>query len=155
MKCYYHNDRDGVGQCNECGKVLCKECMDIYTPPLCTECAGTRNNTNKVNAIGQIILTIIAMAFGAYMYFVIGGSPLIIYIIMWGGVPFGWSALNKITPRVFLILPGIGWIIYFVVKLMIAMYIGWILLLIKIIKNIYTLVKSKKMDSYINQQNKQ
>lgn len=155
MKCYYHNDRDGVGQCNECGKVLCKECMDIYTPPLCTECAGTRNNTNKVNAIGQIILTIIAMAFGAYMYFVIGGSPLIIYIIMWGGVPFGWSALNKITPRVFLILPGIGWIIYFVVKLMIAMYIGWILLLIKIIKNIYTLVKIKKMDSYINQQNKQ
>ncbi len=159
MKCYYHNDRDGVGQCNHCGKVLCKECMDIYSPPLCTECAGVRNNTNKLNATAQIILGIVAMVFGGFMYLVINDSmevpKFLMYLIMWGGVPYGWSALNKITPSFFLILPVVGWIIYFVIKLAIAMYFGWILLLIKVIKNVYTLAKSKKMDNYINQQNQQ
>lgn len=159
MKCYYHNDRDGVGQCNHCGKVLCKECMDIYSPPLCTECAGIRNNSNKVNATAQIILSIAAMVFGGFMYFVVSDSfelaKFFMYLIMWGGVPYGWNALNKITPGLFLFLPLIGWIIYFFIKLAIAMYFGWILLLFKLIKNIYELVKSKKMDDYVSQQKQQ
>lgn len=37
---------------------------------------------------------------------------------------FGWRALNKITPRYFLILPIIGWIIFFFVKLLLSMLIG-------------------------------
>lgn len=37
---------------------------------------------------------------------------------------FGWKALNKITPRVFLILPLIGWVIYFLVKFFLSMIIG-------------------------------
>ena len=37
---------------------------------------------------------------------------------------FGWIALKKITPRIFLILPLIGWIIYFLIKLLLAMLIG-------------------------------
>ena len=37
---------------------------------------------------------------------------------------FGWRALNKITPRIFLILPLIGWVIYFLVKFLLSMLIG-------------------------------
>lgn len=37
---------------------------------------------------------------------------------------FGWRALNKITPDVFLWMSFMGWIIYFVVKLFLSVVIG-------------------------------
>lgn len=158
MKCYYHNDRDGVGLCKDCGKVLCKECVDKYSPPLCSDCAEERNSTNKLDAITEIILSIIAMIFGGFIYFIANDNleipQMILFIIMWGGLPYGWAALNRITPSFFLILPVIGWILYFLIKLTIAMYIGWIILLIRLGKNIYSIIKVKMMSDYINKQNK-
>lgn len=38
MKCYHHPDRDAVSTCSVCGKALCKECTDRYTPILCEKC---------------------------------------------------------------------------------------------------------------------
>jgi hypothetical protein len=40
------------------------------------------------------------------------------------GVPSGWRTLTKITPRVFLILPLAGWVLYFVYKLAASAVIG-------------------------------
>ena len=157
MKCYYHNERDGVGQCNHCGKVLCKECVDVYNPPLCTDCAGIRNNERKMNTTTEIVLSIAALIFGGFMYFLVSDSfelvKFLMYLIGWGGVPYGWNALNKITPSIFLILPLIGWVIYFVIKLMIALYIGWIIFIIRVIKIIRDSSNNKSMSDYIKRQN--
>lgn len=37
---------------------------------------------------------------------------------------FGWRALRKVTPRIFLILPIVGWIIFFLVKAILSFIIG-------------------------------
>ena len=37
---------------------------------------------------------------------------------------FGWKALNKIRPNVFLIMPVIGWFIYFCIKGILSVMIG-------------------------------
>lgn len=46
----------------------------------------------------------------------------VIFAVVFGF--FGWKALNKITPSIFLFLPLIGWVIYFVVKGLISVVIG-------------------------------
>lgn len=35
MKCFSHEDRDAVAYCQHCGKALCRECAEKYTPCLC------------------------------------------------------------------------------------------------------------------------
>jgi hypothetical protein len=40
------------------------------------------------------------------------------------GIIWGWTALNRITPQVFLVLPIVGWFIYFCIKVMISGFIG-------------------------------
>lgn len=162
MRCYYHVDREGVGTCNRCGKVLCQECMNVYSPPLCTECAKEMNNQNRINLIKDIILSVAMMIVGGYLYFGGGfaydGFDLISFLIIvfvFGGVPYGWSALNKITPDIFLIMPIIGWIIYFAIKICLSFCIGWLFFLIKIVQIIIGIRKNKGMSDYISSQNQQ
>lgn len=161
MKCYYHVEREGAGQCNQCGKILCKECMDIYKPPLCTECATSRNSANRFNLIKDIILSIAMMIIGGYMYFTIYANDgfnlfvLLFTILIFGGIPYGWSALNKITPNIFLIMPIIGWLIYFILKLVLAFCIGWLFFIIKIGQIIYGVIQNKQMSEYIKGQSEE
>lgn len=37
MKCFYHENKDAVGQCRNCGKGLCKECV-INNNGICKDC---------------------------------------------------------------------------------------------------------------------
>lgn len=37
MKCFYHEKKDAVGQCRECGKGLCKECV-TKNSGICEDC---------------------------------------------------------------------------------------------------------------------
>lgn len=42
MKCFYHNETDAAGQCTNCGKFLCQNCMmqDYSTMKIyCPDCA--------------------------------------------------------------------------------------------------------------------
>lgn len=57
------------------------------------------------------------------------------------GIPWGWEFLNRITPKIFLILPVVGWVLYFVFKFAISMAIGPFAMLVRI----YTIVRK-----YIN-----
>lgn len=50
------------------------------------------------------------------------GAPAVIMGICFGF--FGWKALNKIQPSIFLIMPIVGWIFYFVIKGLISVMIG-------------------------------
>lgn len=51
-----------------------------------------------------------------------GGIPFLILAAAF--VYFGWRALAKITPNIFLIMPIGGWAIYFLIKGMLALAIG-------------------------------
>ncbi len=63
--------------------------------------------------------------------------------LMWGaaigGLRYGWKVLTFITPSVFLIMPLIGWVIYFVIKFCIAIFISPFAFVIKTIMNIIAL----------------
>lgn len=39
MKCFNHIEREAVATCQKCGKGLCKECAEKYTPCMCDACA--------------------------------------------------------------------------------------------------------------------
>lgn len=46
----------------------------------------------------------------------------VIYLLVFGF--FGWKSLNKITPDIFLFMPIIGWVIFFVVKGILSVVVG-------------------------------
>ncbi len=48
-------------------------------------------------------------------------APLIVALVL---AIFGWKALNKIQPNIFLFMPLIGWVIYFFVKGCLAIVVG-------------------------------
>lgn len=91
------------------------------------------NNANRfkkflVSPFGKIILVLI-------LYFVVMGSILailtlfqnasfvaVIFAILFSY--FGWKALSIITPRIFLIMPVGGWIIYVCVKAFLSFFLG-------------------------------
>ena len=56
----------------------------------------------------------------------------------------GWKALNRITPNIFLFLPIIGWVIYFVLKIFLSGVIGVFLLPIRLFLNLRKLYLLKK-----------
>lgn len=148
MRCYYHPDREIVATCTECGKGLCKECASKWDPILCEDCARERIADKRValrrsisagiviTALGLVVGIVGAISEGNLGY-VLGG---IAYGYMLGGIPNGWKVLNKIQPNMFLFLPLIGWVIYFLIKFSLAYFVG----LVAFPVNIYRYWKGKK-----------
>ena len=56
---------------------------------------------------------------------IFNGSPYVMPIAAIIFVFFGWKALNKITPDIFLFMPIVGWLIYFFVKLLLSVLVGF------------------------------
>ncbi|MBQ6848485.1 MAG: hypothetical protein IJN76_00325 [Clostridia bacterium] len=137
MVCHKHSDREGIAQCNDCGRVLCTECANAFNPPLCVNCARERASTIKGELIKNIAISVVLMIIGI----VVIESPMGILL---AGIPYGWSILNRITPSMFLWMSFAGWLIYYFVKLLLAYAIGLIALPIKLIKWITELVSIQR-----------
>ncbi len=127
MSCAIHPDRAHVGVCSECGRLLCQECVNAYNPPHCIYCTQEWGRKLKRYFIKIIVLSLllgflVGPVFGAAA----GGNAGIVIgmILIFAGVPWGWITLNKITPRIFLVMPLIGWVFYFFIKFFIAFFIG-------------------------------
>lgn len=73
-----------------------------------------------------LIVVLYAIIFGLVMLTVeiFSGFEYIglIYGLVFG--VFGWKALNKIQPNIFLIMPIVGWVIFFVVKGALSVVVG-------------------------------
>ena len=140
MSCYHHPERESVAQCSQCGKALCRECASLYTPPFCAACAYSgvsklKQEIQKLAIMGAFMAFIYVLA----IFTTADGEvyrPLytIVCGIIFGCVPFGWSALNSVIPRTILVLPVAGWLIYFFLKLTISIFIGWLALPYKILQ---------------------
>lgn len=130
MKCVNHNNVDAVATCNTCGAGLCPTCASMYKPAVCTSCyddsVANRIGELKASLIKDGIFAVIALLVGLFLMWIGGIS----YAESWGfilffaWIPFGWNFLNKITPNIFLILPMVGWVIYFVCKALLSMIVG-------------------------------
>ncbi len=151
MKCHVHYNDDAVSQCSDCGKGLCLDCTNKYNIPLCNTCATSRNSAIKQlwikNSILMAILFIIGFVISTDANNGFFQSIFVGYAV--AGIPWGWSALDKITPNVFLILPLIGWVIYFVCKLLISLFVGMFVAPYKIYQIVKGLKKAKQLENYI------
>lgn len=158
MNCYYHADRQAVAQCIDCGKGLCSECASHYDKPICMDCVMNRNQELKSSAFKSLASLIIGIVLGIVFYIINkSGSDgpteftlftAIIFGIEIAGIPVGWKALNKITPNMFIWLPLAGWVIYYVVKFVLALLIGIIAVPVKTIKGFVQYSKAVKNDAY-------
>ena len=129
MSCYHHPDREAVAQCSVCGKTLCRECAELYNPPYCADCARKEASELKADTIrlGVIGVVVALIPFFIYSADDFDGETFFAALmtgLIFGCVPFGWCALTAITPRLFLFLPVVGWLIYFFLKFTIAACIG-------------------------------
>lgn len=52
------------------------------------------------------------------------GIPVVMVVFAIAFGYFGWQALSKITPNIFLIMPVGGWIAYYVVKGLLSFFLG-------------------------------
>jgi hypothetical protein len=69
------------------------------------------------------------------------GEYVIMFIIVSyciSGIIAGWKTLSRITPAVFLFLPLLGWVIYFVSKFVLAFCVGLVMLPVR---TIYSIIK--------------
>lgn len=150
MKCYKHYDREAVATCVDCGKALCPECTNIFTVPLCNQCAISLNEANKRILIRNSIIMVILFVIGFSCDSTISLLNRLLTGYLFAGIPWGWSALNRITPNIFLFMSWIGWIIYFIIKLTIAMIIGMFVTPFKIYGIVKGLSDSRHIENYTN-----
>lgn len=57
------------------------------------------------------------------------------------GLVAGWKTLTRVTPQVFLFLPILGWVLYFLIKAVLSMFVGLVAFPVRMIKNMALLFK--------------
>lgn len=75
---------------------------------------------------GRAVITVVfvILIFGILMWAIESGNVAISVIAFIVCAVFGWKALNRITPDIFLVMSITGWAIYFFVKGMLSIFIG-------------------------------
>ncbi len=156
MFCYYHSDKHAVGTCIDCGKSLCKECMDFWTIPVCESCNYTRLQTEKKIIYKQLIIMTLLATLGIIFSLMQQESSLSASLgcaYAFTGIYAGWLFLDKISPNIFLLMPFAGWIIYFVIKISIASVVGWFVLPFRLIKLYKSYQITKEYSTYFRELN--
>lgn len=156
MNCYNHTVQPAVTQCPDCGKGLCRECASLYSIPICTSCNKKRFASERSRIIKEMLLTFgvgILLAVLFVRELDAGHSyPLIhkiisytIFTYVFSAIVPGWKTLTRITPGVFLFLPIIGWVLYFIVKFVLSWAVGLVMLPIRTVRNIARLVSIRNL----------
>lgn len=77
--------------------------------------------------MGRVVLTVIfyLVIWGAMLAFISAfDAPIFAVIFAVVFIYFGWKALSRITPEVFVIMPVGSWIAYFIIKGFLAFFLG-------------------------------
>lgn len=173
MKCFNHLEREAVATCQKCGKGLCRECAEKYTPCLCDACAvqiqkdqqlqaqnkeeqrkqkykdalvDTRSEFIKTVVMG-ILIGILCAWFMKSQHNNLTFTDFVNYIILGFFVPFGWKFLTYLQSFFPLSIFGTFWfwIIYGIVKLALSMFVGIPAFIYQLVKTILTQNKINKL----------
>ena len=156
MNCYEHPMQPAVAQCLDCGKGLCSECASTYSIPICKACNRKRINAEKSGIITELLLTygmgillgILFVNFAngeRYLPLPVAIMLYLIFSYIFSGIVPGWKTLTRITPAVFLFLPIIGWVLYFIIKFVLSLCLGLVMLPVRTFRNIRRLVALQKV----------
>lgn len=131
-----------VNKCSTCGRQLTIKEDESFDPPTCMKCAKEHAEKTKKEMIISIVISVVLMIVGI----VFTKNPLGFLL---AGIPYGWAWLNKITPKIFLWLPIVGWVIYFFVKLILSYIVGMVALPVKLYQWIKEIVRVNKLSKKI------
>lgn len=142
MNCINHTNDSAVATCPDCCVGLCGLCSRLYADPVCSSCNQKRIDTEdfEARAIKKQAITVGVM-FGIFC--LIPGCVMIeqgrsvdpmawavalmfpILGALWGAtIPFGWRALSRIQPRMFLFMSFFGWMMYYYLKFVLSYFVG-------------------------------
>lgn len=124
MRCSQHPALGIVATCNQCGRGLCGECANKFNIPLCASCSQTALKMEKTEIAKSFVFSAVLVFLGIALSSGAPPSARVLTIYMFAGIPWGWRVLTNITPRVFLMMPLVGWAFYFGIKLMLSFWVG-------------------------------
>ncbi len=78
---------------------------------------------SKGGYIGMIAILYLVI-WGIMLALISTNATIIAFVYLGVFSFFGWKALNKITPEMFVWMPLKGWLIYFVIKFILSFFIG-------------------------------
>lgn len=174
MKCFNHIEREAVATCQKCGKGLCRECAEKYTPCMCEPCAektqrdkqqqaqnkeeqrtqkyknalvDTRSEFIKTSVIG-IIVGVLWVWFMKSQHSELPVSECALDFFMGFCIPFGWKALTYLQSFIPLTLFGTWWFwfIYLIVKAVLSIFVGMPALIYQLVKTILTQRKINRLN---------
>ena len=143
MNCANHPTQAAVAQCTECGKGLCVQCVRNQQKPLCAAC----RETLKSQAIGSTIfhlLVYVGLFIGGYKWnFMEGdgfpdGRLASGYMLM--AIVSGWQFLNSVVGWRLVQGELTTWAIYYVLKLLFSVIIGFFTAPFTILWNLIKLI---------------
>ncbi len=172
MKCFNHPEREAVATCQKCGKGLCRECAEKYTPCMCDTCFAQiqrskqekaqneeeqrkeKYKTALVDTRSEFIKTAVIGIFigiiGTWWIHGDGFNGFGDYVgqfFVWFCVPFGWKFLTYLQSffPIFLFGTFWFWIIYGVVKVVLSIIVGLPAFIYQLVKTILTQRKINKL----------
>jgi len=158
MNCYYHPEKSAIATCLDCGKGLCDVCGKLYSMPICNECNMTRSKNEKKLIINQYIPSVIGLILGVLFGILQFKNvlPALVFGYLFAGIPWGWKVITFIQPKMFLFLSYTGWAIYFLIKTVLAYFIGIIAMPVGIVRLILKHKSAnEKKQNIINNTNQQ
>jgi hypothetical protein len=105
MECYYHEGREAVGKCVDCGKTLCRECFDLWDNHMCDACNAKRAAVEGTAAQRDLrimaVLGILGLIWAVYTLIATDSGNhignLITGPLSLAGIYAGWKALTVLT----------------------------------------------------------
>lgn len=96
------------------------------------------------STMGRVVVTVVSMViiYGVLFLCLESSSTVVLGITLAVCGYFGWKALNKITPDIFLFMSIGGWAIYFLIKGLLSIMIGAFIAPFQIGKMISTAVSN-------------
>ena len=151
MNCINHPSESAVSQCHVCGKGLCVDCTNKYSKPICPDCFSNSLKKQKRTVVIEILLTILVGLPVAIILDLLVNDTFKTPDSFWEsrffllytglGLVAGWKTLTRITPQVFLFLPILGWVFYFLVKAILSLFVGLVAFPVRTIRNLTLLFK--------------
>lgn len=160
MKCFYHEKKDAVATCQNCGKGLCKTCASKQSSCLCEECIKdiSKNEAfekaikkqqaiidTKEEFIAAIIKGILAVLIGMLILNVLCDYPFDTSEFMLFFFPFGWALityLEQYLPP--MLVSGLLYFIYLIFKITFSFIFGIFCFAYQVVKFIIKMIYHKK-----------
>lgn len=144
MNCFYHPTDVSTAICQDCGRGLCHHCSKAYETPICIACNRERIKSDKTYLMKDFA---IIFGLGGLFFLFFGGiifsssAKFNLFLLLYSYYLFcsivaGWRFLTKISPNFFLVLPLVGWLIFFLIKGMISVFVGPFILPYRVYQNI-------------------